>query len=78
MFTYQDYEHDRIKVRQRFMDEVNKKTTLEDIGRLLDKFLIDEQAEGSKFLDLATLKNAEQVRTLGKKDQTNLSLSWVG
>ena len=44
MFNYMDYNNDRSRVRSRFLREMNKKTTLEDIGRLLDRFVIDEQA----------------------------------
>jgi hypothetical protein len=45
MYNYMDYNNDRARVRDRFMKEMNKKTTLEDIGRELDKMLIDEKAE---------------------------------
>ena len=46
MYTYLDYDNDRVRVRNRFINEMNKKTTLKDIGESLDKFLIDERAEG--------------------------------
>ncbi len=45
MFNYEDYDNDRMKVRKRFIDEINKKTTLEDIGKALDKFIVDEKGD---------------------------------
>jgi hypothetical protein len=33
MYNYFDFEHDRHQVRQRFAKHINKKTSLEDIGR---------------------------------------------
>ena len=64
MYNFLDYSNDRSKVRNRFMKEMNKKTTLEDIGRLLDKFIIDEQAEGMKFLDPRNVKTANDLNTI--------------
>ena len=49
MFNYMDYDNDRSKVRQRFIDEMNKKTTLEDIGKMLDKFIIDERGKRLEY-----------------------------
>ena len=31
MYNYLDYDSDRIRTRNKFVDEMNKKTTLEDI-----------------------------------------------
>lgn len=36
MFNYLDFNSDRIPLRNKFIDEMNKKTTIEDIGKLLD------------------------------------------
>jgi hypothetical protein len=51
MYNYFDYDNDRAHVRRRLLDEESKKTTLKDIGELLDKFLLDERAEGLKYTD---------------------------
>jgi hypothetical protein len=51
MYNYIDYDNDRARVRNRLMKEAHKKTTLKDIGELLDKFLLDERAEGLKYTD---------------------------
>ena len=32
MYNYGDYDSDRTKIRKRFIEEMNKKTTLKDIG----------------------------------------------
>lgn len=53
---------------------MNKKTTLEDIGRLLDKFLIDEKAEYLEYWDPSKQDNIKSA----KKDSSNLSMSWIG
>lgn len=44
MYNYLDFYNDRHKVRERFVNEINKKTTLEDIGKRLDKFVLDSKA----------------------------------
>jgi hypothetical protein len=36
MYNNLDYDNDRIRVRSRFLNEMHKKTTLDDIGDLLD------------------------------------------
>jgi len=36
MYNYLDYDNDRVRIRERFIKEMNKKTTLKDIGELLD------------------------------------------
>jgi hypothetical protein len=51
MYNYFDYDNDRIKVRERFLKEAEKKTTLKDIGDMLDKFIIDERADSLKYTD---------------------------
>ena len=60
MFDYLEYDSDRTRVRNKFINEINKKTTLKDIGRLLDKFMLDEEGEMLRFKDY---RKDEQVRT---------------
>lgn len=51
MYNYLDYDNDRHRVRERFVNEMNQKTTLEDIGGLLDKFILDSQAATGQYFD---------------------------
>jgi len=51
MYTYLDYRNDRARVRQKFVSEMNKKATLEDIGGLLDKFVLDSKAGTGIYYD---------------------------
>lgn len=44
MYNYLDFDHDRAKVRNRFLKEMNKRTTLKDIGETLDKLIYDSKA----------------------------------
>jgi hypothetical protein len=53
MYNYTDYDNDRNNVRQKFIKEMNKKTTLKDIGDTLDKLILEEKAENAKYYDPA-------------------------
>ena len=53
MYNYLDFINDRHKVRDRFMKEMNRKTTLEDIGLMLDKFTLDSKAASVENMDPA-------------------------
>jgi hypothetical protein len=44
MYSYLDFYNDRHACRERFVKEINKKTTLEDVGKQLDKFVLDSKA----------------------------------
>lgn len=44
MYNYMDYESDRLRIRERFARHCNKKTTIEDIGELLDELTLDSKA----------------------------------
>ncbi len=74
MYNYMDYNNDRARVRDRFMKEMNKKTTLEDIGRELDKMLIDEKAESIQFYD----PSKEDDIKFARKDHKVQDLTWSG
>ena len=45
MYNSLDYKHDRHRVRERFVKHVNKKTTIQDIGLLLDKWTLDSKGK---------------------------------
>lgn len=49
MYTYYDYRHDRQKARARFLKHANRKSTLGDIGALLDKWTLDSKAQTEHF-----------------------------
>lgn len=36
MYSYLDYDNDRSRVRNRYLEEANKRTTLKEIGEMLD------------------------------------------
>lgn len=77
MYNYMDYDNDRANVRERLVKNINKKTTLKDIGELLDKFLLDERAESLKYTDNS--KNGQDLLVKSAaKDFTNLDLTWTG
>ena len=44
MYNYLDYKNDRHRVRERFLKEMNKKTTIQDVGYLLDELVLDSKA----------------------------------
>lgn len=44
MYNSLDYDNDRSRVRDKFLNEVNKRTTLADVGETLDKLVIDSKA----------------------------------
>lgn len=44
MYSYDDIANDRHILRDRFLHEMNKKTTLKDIGAKLDEFILDSKA----------------------------------
>lgn len=48
MYNYLDFDHERETVRRKFLQEMNKRTTLEDIGESLDKLVIDSKAANWK------------------------------
>jgi hypothetical protein len=75
MYSFMDYDNDRTRVRERFINELHKKTTLKEIGEQLDKFLLDERAEGLRFLDIA---NDDKTVKSAAKDTSNFELSWTG
>lgn len=44
MYSFDDVRNDRYVLRDRFLHEMNKKTTLRDIGAKLDEFILDSKA----------------------------------
>lgn len=52
MYNHLDFMHDRAKVRDKFLKEMNKKTTLVDIGETLDKLVYESKAASWKHYDV--------------------------
>lgn len=52
MYDYLDYDHDRAKVRGKFLGEMNKKPSLADIGETLDKLHYESKAFNWKHYKL--------------------------
>lgn len=75
MFSFLDYENDRVPLREKFISEMNKKTTLEDIGKMLDEFVYKEKGELLAYFD--PTKPESKIRS-ASKDVTNLDLHWSG
>lgn len=44
MYDHLDFRSDRSRCRERFIKQVNKKSTIEDIGGLLDEWILDSKA----------------------------------
>lgn len=76
MYSYLDYDNDRHRVRSRFMKEINKKTTLKDIGDLLDQLIINDKAADAELYDPEFHMN--DLPKSATKDVTNYDLSWSG
>lgn len=76
MYNYMDYDHDRAVVRNKYLKEMNKKTSLEDIGEILDDMVIDSKAANFKYYNLRDHHNATAERA--KKDYTSEDFKWSG
>ena len=75
MYNYFDYDNDRARVRNRFIEAAHKRTTLKDIGESLDKFLLDERAEGLRYMDMN--KDDSKVPS-ASKDTSSFEMTWTG
>jgi len=76
MYNYLDFDNDRSKVRNKFLNEVHKRSNLADIGEQLDKIVINEKAEMLEFYDLKTYFNKE-IRS-AKEEHTSDDFKWAG
>jgi len=45
MYNYLDYDSNRHQLRERFANEMHKKTSLIDVGEKLDEFILDSKAK---------------------------------
>jgi len=58
MYNYLDFDNDRSRVREKFIFEMNKKTSLEDIGETLDELVLDSKAKNWKYYEINEHYNA--------------------
>lgn len=73
MYTYNDHRHDRHRVRERFVKHANKKTTIQDIGVLLDKWILDSKAKIEHF---QPHNHVLEQPDIPQKDITDVDLYW--
>lgn len=52
MYNHFDYENDRTRVRNKLAHKMHKKTTLKDIGEILDEMIFDEQQSTNNHLKI--------------------------
>ena len=52
MYSELDYDTERGQARTRFLQDVNRRTTLEDLGETLDKIVYDNKAANWKHYQL--------------------------
>jgi len=76
MYNYMDFDHDRAHARKKIMTEINKRTTLDDIGDQLDELVYKSKGDSYKYYDVAEdiYKEPESF----KKDFTSEDFSWSG
>jgi len=51
MYNYLDFDNDRSRVREKFINEMHKKTTIKDIGAKLDEFVLSSKAAVAQYFD---------------------------
>ena len=49
MYNYLDYRHFRHQVRHKFITDMHKKTTIEDIGESLDDLIFESKARVGEY-----------------------------
>ena len=76
MYHSLDYDYDRHRVRDKFLQECNKRTTLADIGETLDKLVIDSKAAMWKYYHLGTDHDKQPARA--SKDYSSVDFKWSG
>jgi len=59
MYNYADFDHDRHRVRDKFLNEMNKRTSLADIGETLEQLHYESKAANWKHYKLDEHHNVE-------------------
>lgn len=52
MYNFMDYDNERANVRQKYLQETNKRVDLRDIGEMLDDLVFENKAKLNKHYDL--------------------------
>lgn len=76
MYNYLDFDSDRDRVRGKFLREMNKKTSLQDIGEVLDELVLEEKAKNWQHYKLHEHHNAQPARA--SEDYTTEDFKWSG
>jgi small subunit ribosomal protein S9 len=76
MYNYADFDNDRITMRTKFLKEMNKKTSLKDIGETLDDLVLDNKAKNWKYYNVT--KNHKDGSKRAEQDFTSEDFSWSG
>ena len=74
MYDYLDYDHDRARVRNKFLKDVAKRTTLEDIGETLDRLTYASKADDYKYYSLA--EDHDRYPEKASKDFSSEDFQW--
>lgn len=74
MYSYDDISNDRNVLRRKFISEMNKKTTLKDIGAKLDEFILDSKADAAQFYQLD--RTPFEYPNAATRDQTTPDFDW--
>lgn len=76
MFSYGDYNNDRTEIRNRFMKQMHKKTTLKDIGADLDEMVLMSKAKKTQEHYDPRFDRDLEVN-VAKEDFTSHDFSWL-
>lgn len=76
MYNYGDFDTDRAEVRTKFLTEMNKRTTLQDISESLDQMVINDKGRLNKYYKLNEHHNVKAKRA--GKDFTSDDFKWSG
>lgn len=74
MYSYLDFDHDRLRVRSKFLNEMNKRTSLADIGETLDQIHYESKADNFKHYNLSDHYNVEPQEPF--KKHTSEDFKW--
>jgi len=69
MYDNLDYDNERFEVREKFLTEMHKKTTVQDIGEMLDEFKYSSKAAIVDYWDHSQHILEEPIAPAQDKDQ---------
>lgn len=74
MYDYLDFDYERSMIREKFLLEMHKKTTLKDIGEKLDEMVLSSKASMIEFWDHG--KHTLEQPKSATKDLDQTSFDW--